>query len=234
MMRKVPLMAKPAAQVEILDCRRCERLVRYREEVAENKVRRFLDWEYWGRPVPSLGELNARLMVIGLAPAAHGGNRTGRVFTGDRSGDWLYRSLHRFGFANQPQSIDSSDGLRLIDCYVTAAVHCAPPDNKPLPSEFRNCQPYLLDELQKLCSIRVVVLLGRIAFQSYFAARKALEWKNPVPAPAFGHGAVSILDDGTMVIGSYHPSQQNTQTGRLTEIMLDEIFRRASEHIRRV
>jgi uracil-DNA glycosylase family 4 len=208
--------------------------VRYREEVAENKVRRFRDWEYWGRPVPSLGELNARLMVIGLAPAAHGGNRTGRVFTGDRSGDWLYRSLHRFGFVNQPQSIDSSDGLRLIDCYVTAAVHCAPPDNKPLPSEFRNCQPYLLDELQQLRRIRVVVLLGRIAFQSYFAARNSLQWKNPVPAPAFGHGTVSILDDGTMVISSYHPSQQNTQTGRLTEVMLDDVFRRAREHIHEI
>lgn len=227
-------MAKPAAQTEILACRRCERLVRYREEVAENKVRRFRDWKYWGRPVPSLGEVNARLMVIGLAPAAHGGNRTGRVFTGDRSGDWLYRALHRFGFANQPQSVDSNDGLRLIDCYVTAAVHCAPPNNKPLPSEFRNCQPYLLDELQQLRSIRVVVLLGRIAFQSYFAARKELGWKNPGPLPAFGHGAVTILEDGTMAIGSYHPSQQNTQTGRLTEIMLDDVFRRASEHIGRV
>jgi uracil-DNA glycosylase family 4 len=227
-------MAKPAAQTEILACRRCERLVRYREEVAENKVRRFRDWKYWGRPVPSLGEVNARLLVIGLAPAAHGGNRTGRVFTGDRSGDWLYRALHRFGFANQPQSVDSNDGLRLIDCYVTAAVHCAPPNNKPLPSEFRNCQPYLLDELQQLRSIRVVVLLGRIAFQSYFAARKELGWKNPGPLPAFGHSSVTILEDGTMAIGSYHPSQQNTQTGRLTEIMLDDVFRRASEHIGRV
>lgn len=224
-------MAKPAAQMEILECRRCDRLVRYREEVAENKVRRFRDWQYWGKPVPSLGKPNARLIVIGLAPAAHGGNRTGRVFTGDRSGDWLYRALYRFGFANQPQSIDAGDGLRLIDCYVTAAVHCAPPDNKPLPSEFRNCQPYLLDELKKLRKIRVVVVLGRIAFQSYFAARKELGWKNPVPLPAFGHAAATILDDGTMVISSYHPSQQNTQTGRLTEAMLDEVFRRAKKYL---
>jgi uracil-DNA glycosylase family 4 len=224
-------MAKLAAQTEILDCRRCERLVRYREEVAEARVRRFRDWKYWGKPVPSFGKSNARLMVIGLAPAAHGGNRTGRVFTGDRSGDWLYRALHRFGFANQPHSIDSNDGLRLIDCYVTAAVHCAPPDNKPLPLEFRNCQPYLLDELRKLSSIRVVVLLGRIAFQSYFAARKELGWKNPAPLPAFGHDAVIVLEGGTMVIGSYHPSQQNTQTGRLTEVMLDNIFRRARQHL---
>ena len=220
-------MAKPAAQTEILDCRRCDRLVRYREEVAENKVRRFRDWNYWGRPVPSLGRPNARLMVIGLAPAAHGGNRTGRVFTGDRSGDWLYRALYRFGFANQAHSIDANDGLRLIDCYVTAAVHCAPPDNKPLPSEFRNCQPYLLDELQKLSRIRVVVLLGRIAFQTYFAARKELGWKNPMPLTAFGHGATVVLEDGTMVIGSYHPSQQNTSTGRLTAEMLRKVFAKA-------
>jgi len=227
-------MAKPAAQVDILECRQCERLVRYREQVAEIKVRRFRDWKYWAKPVPSLGEPNARLMVIGLAPAAHGGNRTGRVFTGDRSGDWLYRALHRFGFANQPHSIDSNDGLRLIDCYVTAAVHCAPPDNKPLPSEFRNCQPYLLDELQQLRNIRVVVPLGQIAFKSFFGARKKLGWIDPAPLPSFGHGAATILRDGTMVIGSYHPSQQNTQTGRLTETMLDDIFRRAREHIRGV
>jgi len=224
-------MANPAAQVEILECRQCERLVRYREEVAETKVRRFRDWNYWGKPVPSLGNANARLMVIGLAPAAHGGNRTGRIFTGDRSGDWLYRALHRFGFANQPHSIDRNDGLQLIDCYVTAAVHCAPPDNKPLPSEFNNCQKYLLDELRTLRKIRVVVVLGRIAFQSYFSARKELGWKNPSPLPAFGHGASAVLDEGTLLICSYHPSQQNTQTGRLTETMLDDVFRRASNHI---
>src|SRR6478672_9374338 len=196
-------------EAEITECRACPRLVAWREEVARVKRRAFQDQEYWARPIPGFGDPAARLLIVGLAPAAHGGNRTGRVFTGDRSGDWLYRSLHRFGFVNQPQSIDSSDGLRLIDCYVTAAVHCAPPDNKPLPSEFRNCQPYLLDELQQLRRIRVVVLLGRIAFQSYFAARKELGWKNPTPLPAFAHAATSILEDGTMVISSYHPSQQN-------------------------
>src|SRR5215471_14646286 len=165
-------MAKLAAQSEIVDCRRCPRLVEYREEVARTKVRRFRDWEYWGRPVPSLGGLDARLLIIGLAPAAHGGNRTGRIFTGDRSGDWLYRALHRFGFANQPTSTDRGDGLKLIDSYITAAIHCAPPDNKPLPAEFVNCRPYLLDELRHLKKVQVVVVLGFIAFKNYFAARK--------------------------------------------------------------
>jgi uracil-DNA glycosylase family 4 len=224
-------MKKPEAQTDILECRRCDRLVRYREEVARDKVRRFRESEYWGKPVPSLGELDARLLIVGLAPAAHGGNRTGRVFTGDRSGDWLYRALHRFGFANQPHSVDANDGLQLIDCYVTAAVHCAPPDNKPLPIEFANCQPYLLDELQRLQKVRVVVPLGWIGFRSYFSARKALGMKSVSPMPAFGHGAITDLGDGTRIIGSYHPSQQNTQTGRLTEIMFDEIFRQAREHI---
>src|SRR5262245_48433532 len=160
-------MTELAAQGEIVECRRCPRLVDYRETVARQKVKRFRDWDYWGRPVPSLGQLDAQLLIVGLAPAAHGGNRTGRIFTGDRSGDWLYRALYNFGFANQPTSTHRGDGLELIDCYITAAVHCAPPDNKPLPSEFVNCRPYLLEELQKLKRTCVVVPLGLIAFKGY-------------------------------------------------------------------
>jgi uracil-DNA glycosylase family 4 len=222
-------MDRLSAQDEIVTCRRCPRLVEYREAVAHNKVRRFREWEYWGRPVPSFGELGARLLLIGLAPAAHGGNRTGRIFTGDRSGDWLYRSLHKFGFSNQPHSTDRDDGLRLIECYITAAIHCAPPGNKPLPAEFENCRPYLLEELQGLKQVRVVVALGQIAFKTYLAARKQLGWKNPVPLPPFGHGRAAALPDGVTLISSYHPSQQNTHTGKLTEEMLDDVFRQARD-----
>jgi uracil-DNA glycosylase len=213
-----------SSQTDIVDCRRCPRLVEYRERVAAEKVKRFRDWEYWGRPVPSFGPVNARLLLVGLAPAAHGGNRTGRVFTGDRSGDWLFRSLHRFGFANQPQSTDRHDGLKLQDCYITAAIHCAPPDNKPLPVEFTNCLPYFLDDLKALNRLKVVVPLGLIGFRTYFKGRAALGWSVPSPLPTFGHGAISTLDDGVTVISSYHPSQQNTQTGKLTEAMLDAVF----------
>src|SRR5215813_12182143 len=220
-------MALLSAQGEIVDCRRCPRLVEYRETVAREKVRRFKDQEYWGRPVPSLGESDSRLLIIGLAPAAHGGNRTGRIFTGDRSGDWLYRALYNFGFANQPTSTDRSDGLRLIDCYITAAIHCAPPDNKPLPSEFANCRPYFLEELQRLKNVKIVVPLGLIGFKTYFGARNQLGLQNPAPLPPFGHGFVACLGDGMTLISSYHPSQQNTATGKLTEKMLDDVFRKA-------
>ena len=223
-------MVKLSAQGEIVDCRRCPRLVEYREAVARTKVKRFRDWDYWGRPVPSLGPVDARLLIIGLAPAAHGGNRTGRIFTGDRSGDWLYRALYRFGFANQPASTHRDDGLKLIDCYITAAIHCAPPDNKPLPSEFSNCRPYLLDELQHLKNVRVVVALGLVGFKTYFSARKQLGWPNPAPLPPFGHGLAAAVSDLT-VIASYHPSQQNTHTGKLTEKMLDDVFRQARERL---
>jgi uracil-DNA glycosylase family 4 len=215
------------AQGEIVECTRCPRLVEYRENVACEKVRRFRDQEYWGRPVPSLGGIDSRLLIIGLAPAAHGGNRTGRIFTGDRSGDWLYRALYNFGFANQPTSTNRHDGLRLIDCYITAAIHCAPPDNKPLLSELANCRPYLFEELQRLKKVRVVVPLGLIGFKTYFSSRKQLAMPNPTPLPPFGHGLAAQLPDGITVISSYHPSQQNTQTGKLTEKMLDDVFRKA-------
>jgi uracil-DNA glycosylase family 4 len=224
-------MAGLLAKGEIVDCRRCPRLVEYREAVAREKVKRFRDCDYWGRPVPSFGAATARLLIVGLAPAAHGGNRTGRIFTGDRSGDWLYRALHKFGFANQPTSTHRNDGLRLIDCYITAAIHCAPPDNKPLPSEFVNCRPYLLDELQHLKRVQVVVALGLIAFKTYLSARKQSGWQNPAPLPPFAHGLDASLPDGTALISSYHPSQQNTQTGKLTEEMFDDVFRRAREQI---
>jgi uracil-DNA glycosylase family 4 len=224
-------MTSLSAQSEIVDCSRCPRLVEYREEVARNKVRRFRNWEYWGRPVPSMGPLSARLLIVGLAPAAHGGNRTGRIFTGDRSGDWLYRALYNAGFANQPTSVHRDDGLQLLDCYITAAIHCAPPGNKPSLSEFANCRPFLLEELTQLKKVRVVVPLGLIGFKTYLSARKQLGWKNPVPLPPFGHGLAATLPDAVTVISSYHPSQQNTHTGKLTEKMLDDIFRQARKHL---
>jgi uracil-DNA glycosylase family 4 len=216
---------------EITSCRRCPRLVVHREEVAEKKTRRFRQWNYWGRPVPSFGDRKARLLVVGLAPAAHGANRTGRMFTGDRSGDWLFRALHRAGFANQATSTDRNDGLRLDDCLITAAAHCAPPENKPTPEEMAQCQPYFLDELERLKRLRVVVCLGQMGFNTYLRARKELGKESPKPAPKFGHGSTTELSGGIALIGSYHPSQQNTFTGRLTEQMLDDVFQRARKLI---
>lgn len=210
-------------------CRLCSRLVAYREEVARRKRRAYQDWEYWGRPVPSLGHPEARLLIVGLAPGAHGSNRTGRMFTGDRSGDFLYATLHRFGFCNQPTSRSRDDGLKLIDTYITAALHCVPPQNKPLPEEMDCCRTYLRLELQSLTRVKVVAALGQVAFKSYLTARRELGWPVPDPAPAFGHGASRELDDSVTLIASYHPSQQNTQTGRLTRAMFDGIFARARE-----
>jgi uracil-DNA glycosylase family 4 len=203
-------------------------LAAHRERVAQEKVKRYRDWDYWGKPVPSFGDPDARFLVIGLAPAAHGGNRTGRIFTGDRSGDWLYGALYEAGFANQPTSLHRDDGLTLHDCYITAAVHCAPPDNKPLPEEFQQCQPYLLRELTLLKKTRVVLALGQIAFSSYLSARRALSLSVPTPAPKFGHASVHNFDDVTL-LGSYHPSQQNTFTGRLTHEMFRAVFQHARE-----
>jgi uracil-DNA glycosylase family 4 len=212
---------------ELVECRRCPRLVAWREQVAREKRAAFRHWDYWGRPVPGFGDPNARLLILGLAPAAHGGNRTGRIFTGDRSGDWLFASLHRTGFANQPTSVSRDDGLALRDCYVTAPVKCAPPDNKPLPQERDNCAAWLRAELALLPCIRVVVALGAFAWD------QALHHLGPVrPKPRFGHGAEAALPQGRVLLGSYHVSQQNTSTRKLTEEMLDGVFLRARELLR--
>ena len=220
-------------QRRIIRCSLCPRLVEHRERVMHEKVKRYRDWDYWGKPVPSFGDPQARLLIIGLAPAAHGGNRTGRVFTGDRSGDWLYEALYTAGFANQPTSVHKDDGLQLRDCYITAAVHCAPPDNKPLPEEFSACQPYLLQELTVLTQVRVVIALGQIAFASYLSARRQLGLPVPSPVPRFGHGQLFSLQE-TFLLGSYHPSQQNTFTGRLTREMFQIIFRDARKLVEKV
>jgi uracil-DNA glycosylase family 4 len=219
----------------IVACRRCPRLVAYRERVAREKKREFRHWDYWGRPVPSLGHPGARLLIVGLAPAAHGGNRTGRIFTGDSSGDWLFRALHRAGFANQPASRSRGDGLRLIDCYITAIVHCAPPANKPLPAEMAYCRGYFDDELARLRRVRVVVALGRIAFDGYLKALARRGVVLPRPSPAFGHNVVHQLGaNRPLLIASYHPSRQNTNTGKLTAPMLDAVFAHAQREIKSV
>ena len=217
-------------QRQIVACRRCPRLVQHCRRTAQEKVKRYREWDYWGKPVPSLGDRTARLYIVGLAPAAHGGNRTGRVFTGDRSGDWVFGALHASGFANQPTSTHIDDGLRLQGAYITAAVHCAPPDNKPSREEFEACQPYLLREIQLLKQVRVVVGLGQLAFAAYLKARREVGLRVPTPRPKFGHGKRYDLD-GITLIGSYHPSQQNTFTGRLTRPMFHSIFRTAREII---
>ena len=216
-------------QEEIIACRACPRLVSWREQVAREKRAGFRSETYWGRPVPSFGDARARLLICGLAPAAHGGNRTGRVFTGDRSGDFLFAALHRAGFANQAKSIHRSDGLRLIDCYITACVHCCPPDNHPTPRERDTCQAYLVRELALLRRVRCVVCLGGFAWDGFLHAL-AVRGEAPRPRPRFGHGAEARIG-GLMLLGCYHPSQQNTFTGRLTDTMLDDIFRTARRWI---
>jgi uracil-DNA glycosylase family 4 len=211
---------------EVVSCRRCPRLVAWREQVAQTKRAAFATDSYWGRPLPGFGDPAASVLVLGLAPAAHGGNRTGRIFTGDRSGDWLFAALHRAGFANQPHSTSRADGLELTDCFVTASVRCAPPANRPLPSERDNCLPYLERELSLLRSARVIVCLGAFAWDVALRALAASGVVIPRPRPRFGHGSESELGRVTL-LGCYHPSQQNTFTGKLTESMLDEVFQRA-------
>jgi uracil-DNA glycosylase family 4 len=215
-----------ALQERVTSCRLCPRLVRWRERMAREKVKRFAGHAYWGKPLPGFGDRNARLLLVGLAPAAHGGNRTGRMFTGDNSGTWLFRALHRGGFADRPDSVDREDGLTLTDCYITATLRCAPPLNKPLPAEMRRCRPYLLEELDLLRSVRVVVGLGRIGFDNAVKAYRDLGRIDYRKKPEFAHGAMFRLGELTL-IASFHPSQQNTFTGRLTEGMLDEIFTKA-------
>jgi uracil-DNA glycosylase family 4 len=215
---------------EIARCEACPRLRAHCREIARVKRKAYLGWDYWGRPVPGFGDPRARLLIIGLAPAAHGANRTGRVFTGDRSGDWLYRALHKAGFANQPTSTHREDGLELRDAYITAAAKCAPPDNKPLPSELNACTPFLDRELAHFPGARVYLALGGIALNAV--------WPRIAPAnarsrPRFGHGVEVPLDAGRTLLLSYHPSQQNTFTGRLTEPMFDHVFARARALLKR-
>jgi uracil-DNA glycosylase family 4 len=221
-------MALDELEQEVISCRRCPRLVAWREEVARVKRAAYAGEEYWGRPLPGFGDPAASVLLLGLAPAAHGGNRTGRIFTGDRSGDWLFASLYRTGFANQPTSVSRDDGLTLHGAWVTAAVRCAPPANRPLPSERDNCLPYLERELPLLGSVRVIVTLGSFAWDAALRVVRALGEPIPRPRPKFGHGATAAVGRFTL-LGCFHPSQQNTFTGKLTEPMIDAVMSRAKE-----
>jgi uracil-DNA glycosylase family 4 len=213
---------------EVVACTRCPRLVEYRERIAREKRRAYLAWDYWGKPVPGFGDPNACVLVLGLAPGAHGSNRTGRPFTGDASGQFMYPIIYEAGFSNQPNATDRTDGLVLKNLYITAAVRCAPPDNKPLPLELANCAPYLDREMDGLKNVRVVVALGRVGFEAYLnylKRRGLLRNKSPYP---FKHGARYKMPDGKILLASYHPSNQNTQTGKLTRRMFENIFRQAA------
>jgi uracil-DNA glycosylase family 4 len=225
----MPARDLPALTAEIVTCRACPRLVAWREQVAREKRAAFRTEEYWGRPVPGFGDPHARLLLVGLAPAAHGGNRTGRVFTGDRSGDFLFASLFRTGFANQPESVRADDGLELLDAYVAAAVRCAPPANKPTPEERDTCMPYLVRELQLLTDVRVIVVLGAFGYEATWTTLRAAALPGvelPPRRPRFTHG-LEVDCGAVTIVGAFHPSQQNTFTGRLTPDMLDEVFLRA-------
>lgn len=228
-MRRSPIRTLEAVERAVIACDRCPRLRAFCKRVAKEKKRAFRGQEYWGKPVPSFGDRRARLLVVGLAPAAHGGNRTGRIFTGDSSGSWLYEALHRHGFANQPDSTGRDDGLRLENCYVTAAAHCAPPQNKPTRGELESCRPYLETEIRLLPTARVVLVLGRVAWEAWL---KASGWWHALPVnarPGFGHGVETSLPDGTTLLCSFHPSRQNTNTGKLTREMWHGVIGRARE-----
>jgi uracil-DNA glycosylase len=222
-----------AVERAVIACERCPRLRAYCERVARDKKRAFADQTYWGKPVPPYGDPRAKLMVIGLAPAAHGGNRTGRIFTGDSSGNWLYEALHRFGFSNQPDSTGRGDGLVLTGCYVTAAARCAPPANRPTPPELERCRPYLEAEIALLRDVRVVLTLGHIAHRQWLSASGLWERMASHARPRFAHGAEAPLPDGRTLLCSYHPSRQNTNTGRLTRPMWHAVFQRARELVDR-
>ena len=213
----------------IIHCRKCPRLVRWREQVAEKPPRRYRGMSYWAKPLPGFGNPKAKLLIVGLAPAAHGGNRTGRIFTGDRSGDWLYETLYAFGFSDRPNSMHRDDGLQLKGCYITAAVRCAPPANKPAKNEFENCRPYLAQELKLLKQTRVVVALGKIAFDSFLKAYQEIGGTIPKPRPQFHHGGSTQLRRDLTLLASYHPSQQNTFTGKLTRKMFHDVFKKARD-----
>jgi uracil-DNA glycosylase family 4 len=218
-----------ALQAEIVECRACPRLVSWREEVARVKVRRFRDWTYWGRPIPGFGDPRARLLIVGLAPAANGANRTGRMFTGDRSGDFLYAALHRAGYANQPTSDHRGDGLALEGAFIVAPVRCAPPENKPLPTELLNCSVWFDREIALLKDVRVVLALGAIGWNATLVhlVRRGVVLQSP--KPRFSHGATAAIEPGLTLLGCYHVSQQNTNTGRLTPEMIDAVLARARE-----
>jgi uracil-DNA glycosylase family 4 len=214
----------PALAAAITTCERCPRLRTHCREIARVRKRAHAGDEYWGRPVPSLGDPRARLLIIGLAPAAHGANRTGQLFTGDASGSWLYEALHRYGFANRPNALWRDDGLALTDCWITAAAHCAPPQNRPTPAELARCRPYLEAELELLPRVEVVLALGRVGWETWL---RASGWWARLAArerPAFGHGTETALPDGTVLVTSFHPSRQNTNTGRLTRKMWYAVF----------
>ncbi len=217
-----------ALEREIIDCRACPRLVAWREKVAREKRAAYASEEYWGRPIPGFGDPAARVVVLGLAPAAHGGNRTGRVFTGDRSGDWLFAALHSVGMANQPTSVSRDDGLRLIGCWISAAVRCAPPDNRPTPAERDQCLPFAMREFSLLPPARAIVCLGGFAWDAALRILSARGEQIPRPRPRFGHGAEVTIAE-TALVGCYHPSQQNTFTGRLKPGMMEDVLRRAAE-----